>query len=55
MDLLKAVLIGTVLIAGFLAIPVIIAVLSVIFGFMAVVVILWIILKVVKEDPKPPP
>lgn len=55
MDLAKAVLIGAALIAGFLAIPVIIAVLSVIFGFAAVVGIIWFIIKVVKEEPKPPP
>ena len=54
MDLIKAILYGIVLIAGFLAIPVIIAILSVIFGFMAVVAILWFIIRVVKEEPKPP-
>ena len=55
MDLIKAVLIGAALIAGFLAIPVIIAAFTMILGFAAVVGIIWFIIKVVKEEPKAPP
>lgn len=55
MDLIKAVLIGAVLISGILMIPAIITALSMFFGFMVVVGVVWIIIMLVKEDPKPPP
>lgn len=55
MDLVKAVLIGTVLISGFFMLPVIIAVLSMFAGFVILVGTIWFIIKIVKEDPKPPP
>lgn len=55
MDLVKAVLIGTVLIAGFFVLPVIIAVLSMLAGFAILVGAIWLIIQIVKEEPKPPP
>lgn len=55
MDLVKAALIGAVLIAGVLMLPVIIAALSVLAGYAILVGILWLIFKIVKEEPKPPP
>lgn len=55
-DLIKAVLIGAALIAGFLLIPVILAVLLPIAVFAAVVGIIWILIKVISgdSDDKPP-
>ena len=55
MDLVKAVLLGAALIAGLFAIPVIIAVLVPALIFVFVVFVIWFIMKIFQEDPKPPP
>ena len=55
-DLIKAVLIGAALIAGFLLIPVILAVLIPLGVFAIVVGIIWLVLKMISDDSedKPP-
>lgn len=55
MYLIKAVLIGAVLITGILTIPVVIAFLAPILTFTLVVTIIWGILKLLQDDDPDPP
>ena len=50
-DLIKAFLLGVALIAGILTIPVVIAFLAPIITFLLIVLGIWILIKVVKDDP----
>lgn len=57
MDWIKALLIGVVLACGILAIPLILAVLLPILAFVAIIVVIWFLLQVIKhdgDDKKPP-
>lgn len=59
-DLIKALLIGVALVAGILAIPVVIAIAAPMLAFAALIFLIWFALKVITgEDPSdrtdPPP
>lgn len=49
-DLIKALLIGTALVIGFITIPIIIAVLIPVLLFVLVVVVIWFLLRIAKQE-----
>lgn len=55
MDLIKAVLYTAALIAATIAVGVIIAAFTVFAGYAILILIVWFVIKVVKEDPPPSP
>lgn len=56
MDLFKAMLIGAVLFAGILVLPVLWAAAALVFTYLLLVTLAWFILQVLKhEDPDKPP
>lgn len=57
MDWIKALFIGVALIAGTLAVSVVVALLLPILSFIAIVVLIWFLLQMINhdDDPKKPP